>query len=78
MPPEVLQRFTWDGTTRELGDLFRLTKGRKTARCQITTHFLGWECRLLVGQELIQLQVCRTQEEVLAVGEQWNPCVPRG
>ena len=70
MPPEVLQRFTWNGTPRELGDLFVLSKGKRTARCQLVSHQLGWECRLLVGQELVQSQVCRDQHGVLTTGEQ--------
>lgn len=36
MPPEVLQRLTWNGTPKELVDLFALHKGsnHRTARCQ--------------------------------------------
>jgi hypothetical protein len=28
--------------------------------------------RLLVGQELVQSQVCRNQDEVFTTGEQWK------
>jgi hypothetical protein len=74
VPLQVLQRPDWHGTPRELGDLFVLHKDRREARAQLLTHQLGWEVRLLIGAqvELVQSQVCRTQEEVLSTGEQWK------
>jgi hypothetical protein len=67
---EVLQRGTWNGTPREIGDLFRVTKNRRKARAVIFSHQFGWEVRLLVGsqEELVSSQVCRTREEVLSTG----------
>lgn len=58
----------------ELGDLFILQKDRREARAVIVTHQLGWEVRLLVGAQLevVQTQVCRTQEDVLSTGERWK------
>ena len=32
---EVLQRFTWNGTPKEIGDLFRVTKNHRKARAVI-------------------------------------------
>jgi hypothetical protein len=60
MPLEVLQRFTSNGTAREIGDLFRLHKNRREARAVIFSHVFGWEVRLLVGsqREVVQTQVC--------------------
>ena len=78
---EVLQRFVWNGTPKEIGDLFRVTKNRRKARAVIFSHQFGWEVRLLVGshEELVSSQVCRTQEEVLCTGEQWKAAmVERG
>jgi hypothetical protein len=69
---DVLQRSGWHGEPKELGDLFRLAKDGRTSRCQLVTHVLGWECRLLVGSELLRSQVCRTQDDVLTTGEQWK------
>ena len=70
---EVLQRFTWNGTPKEISDLFRVTKNRRKARAVIFSHQFGWEVRRLVGSqgELVSSQV-RTQEEVLTTGEQWK------
>lgn len=74
MTVQVLQRSTWNGDPKELGDVFRLTKNRRHARAVLFTHQLGWELRLFVGaqQEVVQTRVCRTQDEVLSTGEEWK------
>jgi hypothetical protein len=74
MTLQVLQSPEWHGTPIPLGDLFCLHKNRREARAALFTHQLGWEVRLLVGSQLevVQTQVCRDQEEVLATGEQWK------
>ena len=33
----------WDGTARELGTLWTVNKGHRSARCVIVTSPLGWE-----------------------------------
>ena len=45
-----------------------------TARCKLWAHYVQWQVDLLVGSQLevVQMQVCRDQEEVLATGEQWK------
>ena len=74
MPHQVLQRHDWHGTPRELGELFILHKDRREARAVLVTHQLGWEVQLLVGTQLevVQTQVCRSQDEVFTTGEQWK------
>ena len=59
----------WNGTPREIGDLFRLHKNRREARAVIFSHMFGWEVRLLVGSklEIVQTQVCHP-ERVLEHG----------
>ena len=49
-----------------------LHKNRRETRAAIFTHQLGWEVRLLTGAQLevVQTQVCQSQEEVLNIGEQ--------
>ena len=63
------------GTPIEVGDLFRLQKNRREAPAALFTHQLGWEVRLLVGSQLevVQTQVWRDQEEVLATGNGGRP-----
>jgi hypothetical protein len=81
MPLEVLQRPHWHGTPIELGDPFRLQRNHREARVAQFTHQLGWEVRLFVGSQLgvVQTQVCRNQEEVLATGERWkNAMIEKG
>ena len=74
MPLQVLQRPDWHGMPIELGDLFLLQKNRRAARAALFTHQLGLEVRLLVGSqlEIVQTQVCRDQQEVLATRERWK------
>ena len=71
---QVLQRPDWHGSPVELGELFILHRGKRTARCVLRIHQLGWEVRLFIGTQLdvVQSQVCRTQDDVLMTGEQWK------
>lgn len=62
----------WDGKPFVVGDVFVLTKGARTARCALQTHPLGLELRLTVGSELLQSQVCRSQDDVLNMFEKWR------
>jgi hypothetical protein len=57
-----------------LGELFILKKNRRQAVCKLRSHQFGWEVRLFIGAQLdmLQSQVCRTQDEVLTTGEQWK------
>lgn len=41
MPLEVLQRDTWYGEPKELGELFRVTKNHREARAALFTHQFG-------------------------------------
>ena len=72
MPPEVLQRDDWRDGPRKQGETFKLTKGRKRAACELWSHPLGWELRLMAGSELLQSQVCRSQDEALDTSDQWK------
>ena len=47
----VLQRLEWYGEPTELGDLFRPTKNRCSARGVLLSHQFGWELRLLIGAQ---------------------------
>ena len=74
MPLQVLQRADWHGTPHEMGELFVLHKNRREAKAVLLTHQLGWEVRLMIGTQLevVQTKVCRTQEQVFDVGEEWK------
>jgi hypothetical protein len=72
MSLDVLQREFWSGVPRKQGDTFRLSKGTKTAECELWSHLLGWELRLMAAGEFLQSQVCRSQEEVVDTSDQWK------
>lgn len=70
---EVLQ-LDWYSSPGDLGELFILKKDRREATCKLRTHQFGWELLLFVGRqsEVVQSQVCRSQDDVLTTGEQWK------
>jgi hypothetical protein len=74
--PHVVQRSGWSGESQPLGDLFRLHMPKcgqqLEAICRLVTHQLGWELRLEVAGSLQMSRVCRTQDEVLLMSEQWK------
>jgi len=73
---DVLQRPYWNGTPIKGGDLFTLAKQKvgtdHTAVCELWSHQLGWDLRLVVGGELQRSQVCRTDPEWLETSETWK------
>ena len=70
---DVLQRPNWYGSPVELGELFILKKDRRETTGKLRSHQFGWELRLYIGcDEIVQTQVCRSQEDVLTTGEQWK------
>ena len=52
--------------------MLAFAKGKRKASCELWTHVLGWELRLVASGELLRSQVCRTQEEVFDTFEQWK------
>ena len=70
--PDVLQRFKWNGEPRQIGTCWRFRKSKRKAQCELWSHIVGWELRLIASGELLQSQVCRTQEEVFDTFEQWK------
>ena len=55
-----------------LDDLFVMHKGDRMAVCALHTHDLGWECRLLSGDDLIATSVCRTDGEIETFVDTWR------
>jgi hypothetical protein len=73
---DILQRVSWYGEPARLGEGWRLRKmtgaaGRE-AVCQLFSHQFGWELGLTVAGELLRSEVCRSQDDVLRVCEQWK------
>jgi len=56
-----------------LSPAWRLTKGSRTATCQVWSHQFGFELRLLVsGDDLPRTQVVCSQEDFIRVQEKWR------
>ena len=76
MSLHVLQRPEWRGESVALGQTFRVRRERGgqqiEAVCSLVTHQFGWELRLEVAGSLQRSQVCRTQDDVLEVSDQWR------
>lgn len=71
MSTEALTR-AWDGSPREQALVWQLTKRRRSARCGLWSHPLGWELRVTVDGELVRSQAYRVAEDVLADSQQWR------
>jgi hypothetical protein len=71
---QVLQRTDWHGSPIDLSDVFILKKNGRESRCKLRTHQFGWELVLFVGchAEIVQSQVCRSQDDVLTISAQWK------
>ena len=70
MPLDVLQRYAWTGQPVHLGSMFTVTKGTRSADCELWTHQLGWELR--ADDRPGAAAVCAAQDDVLDVGEAWR------
>lgn len=72
----ALQRPDWYGQAAKQGELFSMHKrrgrGQLHATGELWTHQLGWEVRLMIAGELHRSEVCRSQDDVLAAGDQWK------
>jgi hypothetical protein len=70
----VLQRPYWHGSPVHLGELFMVRKNNVEARCVLRSHQFGWELCLQIGfnRKFVQTKVCRSQDDVLATGEEWK------
>jgi hypothetical protein len=72
----VLQQPLWNGPPIKGGDLFTLRsrhdRGFRFAVCEVWTHILGWELRLLVDRDCRRSCVCRDQDELFETMELWK------
>ena len=52
--------------------LWALSKLAQTATCELWTHWSGFELRLLSGAELLRSEVCRSQEQLVRLEQEWR------
>jgi hypothetical protein len=71
VPPLILRREFFTQPER-LSPAWTLTKSNKTTTCEVWSHVLGFELRALVSAELVQSQVCKSQDEMIRVQEEWR------
>jgi hypothetical protein len=69
---EGLASYRHDDGIQSLGNLWAAAKDAYRLSCDLTTHPLGWELRLQVGQNLVRSQVCRTQTDVFNIADEWK------
>jgi hypothetical protein len=66
----------WSGEPIKCGDLFTLRSttvlGEHVAVCQLWTHRLGLELRLLIDDALSRFQICRTDEACWESAGAWR------
>ena len=72
VPPPFVPRRERFNTPERLRPAWTLTKGAKTATCEVWSHMLGFEVRAMVGAELVQSAVCRSLEELIRRQEEWR------
>jgi hypothetical protein len=70
VPPPLIPKREHFTQPERLSPAWTLTKGTKMATCEVWSHVLGFELRALVGFELVQSQVCRSQDEMIRVQEE--------
>jgi hypothetical protein len=70
--PPLIPRHEFFTAPERLSPAWSLTKGSKTAVCEVWSHPLGTELRALVGAELVQSQVSRSQDELVRVQGEWR------
>jgi hypothetical protein len=71
VPPLIPRRECFTQPER-LSPAWTLTKGPKTAVCEVWSHVLGVELRAVVGAELVQSRVCRSQDDMIRVQDEWR------
>jgi hypothetical protein len=68
-----LQRVEWTGHRQTLGVCFRLTKGKRQARCLLCNHpTKAWELRLEVDGELLRSEAFAEQDALLDTVAEWK------
>jgi hypothetical protein len=74
---QTRQREFWNGPAERLPDGFRMMKPKGdhifTAVCEVWTHPIGWELRLIIGGHRMQMaSVVQSDRELHATVETWK------
>jgi hypothetical protein len=55
-----------------LPDMWVLKKDKRILQCCLSTHRHGWQLRLMSDARLAQRHICRTEDEVFALADEWR------
>jgi hypothetical protein len=70
--PTLIPRREFFTLPERLSPAWTLTKGTKTAVCLVWSHEFGFELRAVIGSDLVQSQVCRSQDDLIRVQDEWR------
>lgn len=67
-----LERYDIHRGPQALGAVWTAQHGTRQTYCTLFTHPHGWELKLRTDRLDVRRQICRTQDEVFDVAEQWR------
>jgi hypothetical protein len=70
--PPIFNFRPWDGTPRELGEVWHLTKGTHVAVCTLRSHPKGGELRLTVDGEWQRGEALADGDALLDLAAEWR------
>ena len=71
-PPIPFNPPEWRGEAVSLGEIWKLSKGRRVAVCTLWNHPIGAELRCDVDDEMRQTKASRAVGELLDVAHEWR------
>ena len=72
MSEPIINIPVWDGTMRDVAEVFRLQKDQRAAVCTLVTHPIGGEVRVTVGRELLRSEAARDGLTLVNVALDWK------
>ena len=72
MSEPIINIPVWDGTMRDVAEVFRLQKDQRTAVCTLVTHPIGGKVRVMVDGELVRGEARRVGLELVDRGLEWK------
>lgn len=73
MTKTLIPRREYFDRPERLSPAWTVTKGSRTARCEVWSSEFGFELRLLIeSDDLPRTQVVGTQEALIALQEEWH------
>ena len=61
-----------DGSLRDIGTLWTLTRGESSARCVLLALAVGLEVRVLMDGSILRAERCGRHDQAFALAERWR------